>query len=452
MKLTLDNIDALTLTELIAHPVDCQCGKAHTIGIKKIVIEQGAIKKTAEVLKELGYKKALLLTDAITWKIAGKDVAAVLDREQFPYQSYSLDGGIIPDEKTVGKILIHTEKDIDVIVSVGTGVLNDLGKFVSFKMGIDNIIIATAPSVDGFASIHAALIIENLKISYSTACPKAIIGDVDVMKEAPMPMIIAGWSDIVGKYSALRDWQISQLVNDEYYCPVIHQMVYKSIRICTEGIEQIKQRQPKAIGDLMESIVLTGVAMGFVGSSRPASGSEHHLSHCWEMMALMAGKKPVPHGTQVGIASVIIAKLHDKLANSTIDFAKAIEEANKFDEADWESGVRKYYGINAPEIVAEIKAEKRYAPDNRVARIRRIEREWAKIQNIAATMPKAEKISEILRNAGAPSSPIEVGISAEAAVDAICVAKEVRPKYTILGLLDDLGLLRQFAGEMRESW
>lgn len=449
MKLTLENIDQLSLSDLLGKSLECQCGKSHNICMKKVIIEPGAIEKTTEVLRELGYKKALLISDSITWDIAAKKVADVLKRDNFDFKKYIINGRIVPDEKMVGDLVIHCERDFDVIVTVGAGVLNDLGKFVSYKVGIDNIVVATAPSVDGFASQHAALVIGNLKISYNSACPKAIIGDVDVLKEAPLPMIMAGWSDLMGKYSALSDWKISRIVNDEYYCDVIYEMVYKSIQICKNNIQKIQERDPKAIQYIMEGLVLTGIAMSFIGNSRPASGSEHHLSHCWEMIALEQNKKIAPHGVQVGVATTLITGLYKKLVAQKIDFKKAMEQAQGFDEAKWKENMQSYFHNIAQDLIEEIQGDKRYSTENRIARIKKLEEQWPKIQNILNDIPSSEQICALLESANAPSKPKDIGITVEEAIDSIRFAKEVRPKYTILGVLDDLGLLEQFAEEMK---
>ena len=174
---------------------------------------------------------------------------------------------------------MYKRQDVDVILTIGTGTLNDLGKFVSYKLGIASIIVATAPSMDGFASNGSALIVDNLKTTFEVDVPKAIIGDVNILKESPMEMILAGFGDIVGKYSALNDWQLGKIINKEYYCDVTIKMVNNSIKKCMDNSEGMVNRDETAIKNLMEALVLTGIAMSFVGNSRPASGSELSLIH-----------------------------------------------------------------------------------------------------------------------------------------------------------------------------
>lgn len=449
--LTLNNIDSYSINDLLNKEIPCSCGKTHHIHMKKVIIEPGAINKIPNLLKELGYKKALVLSDKITWDIAANKVATVLEKNYFPFETLILEGRIIPNEARIGEILINTPKDIDILLAVGTGVICDMGKLIAYKMGLELGAIITAPSVDGFASQHAALVIGKLKISYNTMCPSIVIGDTDILKNAPMPMIIAGWCDIMGKYSALSDWQISHFVNKEYYCDVISEMVKRSVHICKENLEKIKQRDPGAIQAVMESLILTGIAMSFVGNSRPASGSEHHLSHCWEMNALETGKKLAPHGIQVGVGEILISTLYEWLSNTKPDFSKAKNHIEKFDESIWEEKVHNYFGNNADGIIKEIQADKRYSLENSLKRLDSIETNWDKIYTILNNMPSSAQIKQVIKDSGAATTPQEINLSKKDVIDSVKMAKEVRPKYTILGLLNDLDLLENFSNKLEKT-
>ena len=184
-------------------------------------------------------------------------------------------------------------------------------------------IFATAPSMDGFVSVGAALIHNHVKTTYQAHVPVAVLGDPEILAKAPMEMIVAGLGDILGKYTCLVDWKMAHLIEDEYYCEVIDKMVKESIEIVVEESDGIKQRDQEAVKHLMEALVLTGVAMSFVGNSRPASGSEHHLSHYWEMQFQMEGKKPILHGIKVGVGMLAVIKMYEMLEKEAPDFAAA---------------------------------------------------------------------------------------------------------------------------------
>jgi glycerol-1-phosphate dehydrogenase [NAD(P)+] len=453
MNITTHNIDRLEIKDFLGNEIKCQCAAAHHVDINRVIIEQDAIKKLPEMLREFRFERALVIADLHTYTVAGKAVETVLVEENFSYKKFVFQNKeeLVPDEEALGKLFIQVEDNTDVIVTIGTGTLNDLAKFVSHKLDIPSIIVATAPSMDGFASTGAALMVDNLKTSFECVCPKGIIGDVTILKQAPMNMIIAGFGDIVGKYSALTDWKLGKVINNEYYCDVVVKMVTDSMAKCINNIEGIKKRDNIAIKNLMEALVVTGIAMSFVGNSRPASGSEHHLAHYWEMMFLFEHKKAVLHGTKVGIGTVITAKLSELLAESTIDFSEAIAKANSFDQNQWRESVEKLYQKAAPEIIHVNEKEQRNSIGKRLTRIHGIQEHLEEIMAIFKNVPSARDIQSILKNAGGASRPSEVGIDEKHVINSILMAKEVRTRYTILNFLSDVGLLEAFAHKVNED-
>lgn len=421
--------------------------------VENILIENDAIKKLPDVLEQLGYKKILLIADTNTYKAAGSKIQEILTKNNIDFKKYifKIEGNdLIPNEEAVGKLLIQVEKDTEVIVTVGSGTLNDLAKFVSYRLGISCIIVATAPSMDGFASNSAALILDNLKTTCDAVCVKAIIGDISILKEAPMEMILAGFGDIVGKYSALNDWKLSQLINNEYLCEVAYKMASNSLNKCINNTNGIKNREDIAIKNLMEALVGAGIAMSYVGNTRPASGSEHHLAHYWEMMFLFDGKKALLHGRKVAIATVITAKLREILSKSSIDFEEAIITAKKFDQNKWKESVEKFYKKAANGIITINENGNLNSIEERLKRISIIKENLEKIINIIQEMPSAKEIELILKKVGAPYNPKQVGIDEKDIVNGIIMAKEVRTRYTIFNLLWDIGALDDFAFQVRD--
>jgi glycerol-1-phosphate dehydrogenase [NAD(P)+] len=324
--------------------------------------------------------------------------------------------------------------------------LNDLARFLSYKLTIPYFIVATAPSMDGYASTVSPLIVNNLKTTYETISPKAIIADINILKKAPMEMILAGLGDILGKYTCLCDWELSRIINEEYYCSTVTNIVRNSINKCVSDIEGIKTRSDSAMKSLMEGLILSGIAMSFVGNSRPASGAEHHLSHFWEMKFLFDGKEAVLHGTKVGIATIAIVKLYELISTATVDFDSATNKIKRFHYDEWKAYMHKVYQQAAPGIIAlEEKAQKN-SPEKHEKRIQVIQDKWTKIVGIIKEIvPATQAIEEILQKAGAPINPLQIGVDADTVFNSLITAKEIRPRYTILQLLWDVGLLEEFA-------
>lgn len=447
--LTLENVGTMEINEFLGSTLTCTCGKPHSVNIDKIIVENGAINKVPSVLQEMGFKKPLVVADSHTYEVAGKKVVELLQAAGIAYKLYvyKVEGHLVPDETAVGKLALQISRDIDVILTVGSGSLNDLVKFGSYLAKVPSICVATAPSMDGYASDTSALLINNLKTSVTSDYPKVIIGDVDILKQAPMTMILAGFGDIIGKYSALSDWLVSEVVNGEYYCPVTAKISSDAIQKCVDNIDGVKQREDEAIKNLMEGLVRTGIAMSFVGNSRPASGAEHHIAHFWEMDFLFAGKEALLHGTKVGMTSVIVARLYELLADAEVNFDEAVRKANAFSEEAWREQVIKLYGKAAPGILALSEKDGRNSVAKCIARINTIKERYADIMKIVKEAPSAATVKAIMENAGAPIKPVEVGISDETALNSIIMAKEVRPRYSILGLLSDLGILEDVAAK-----
>lgn len=130
------------------------------------------------------------------------------------------------------------------------------------------------------------------------------------------------------------------MISGEYYCEEIVEIVRKAIDIIVSEIDNILKRKDDSIKKVMEALVLSGIAMSYTKNSRPASGSEHHLSHYWEMMFMFQGKKPVLHGRKVGVGTVEVCKIYEKLINSEIDFKRARELAKSFSLTDWEEDIK----------------------------------------------------------------------------------------------------------------
>lgn len=426
----------------------CNCNKVHRTSIEEILIGENVTLELPKLINKYGYKDILIVSDSNTYKVLGETVEKILKDSQISCMSYVFEetNQLVPDEQAVGRLLTNIDDNIDLMITVGSGTLNDLSKFVSYKIHIPYFIVATAPSMDGYASTVSPLIVNNLKTTYEVNSPKAIIADINIIKKAPMEMITAGLGDILGKYTCLCDWKISSIINDEYYCESVVDLVKESIHRCVKDIEGIKNRDTIAIKNLTEGLILSGIAMSFVGNSRPASGAEHHLSHYWEMMFLFQGKEAVLHGTKVGIATLIIAKLYEMLTNTNLDFDKALKHAEEFDYNDWVKNIKDKYKHAANDVIKlEQKTNKNSKEEHKI-RIQKINQNWDKIiDTIKDIIPPTEELKAMLLKVGAPITPNQVEVDSTTVSDSIKIAKELRARYTVLQLLWDVGLLDEFS-------
>lgn len=424
---------------------NCSCGRVHETPLKRVVIEPDAIQKVPGILKELGYHRAFLVADQNTWRVAGETLEQELKEAQISCESLIFqEKEPVPDESHMGEILTSCPPETDILVAVGTGTINDMCKYMSFRLHIDYMITATATSMDGFVSVGSALMLNHVKVTKDAHCPVAVIGDTKIMAEAPMELITAGLGDVLGKYTCLLDWKLSRMINGEYYCDYVVDMVRGAVETVVEQGTQIKKRDSEAIKSLMEALVVTGIAMYFVGNSRPASGCEHHLSHFWEMRFLMEGRKPVLHGTKVGVGMIIVTKMYHMLAKEPVDFAKAKEKERSV--SDWEQKIRACYLDAAGGI---LKLEQECGKNNveqRNRRLQTIEKRWEEIcHTIEEQLPATEQLTALLQSLDAPYCPCQIGLPIPMVQEGIQVGKEVRNRYTLLQLLWDLGLEESYS-------
>ena len=190
---------------------ECGCGRIHKSLFAHYIFEPGAIKKLPALLSQLGYKRPYLISDTHTYEIAGLRAEEALRKADISFTSHVLKspdkGDLAADEHALGSIAMANDKEADIIISIGTGTINDLGRYFSYITCRPFLLIATAPSMDGLVSGVAPLIFHNMKVTFPAQEPLALICDADIMAAAPLKMLAAGAADILGKYNCLLDWK-----------------------------------------------------------------------------------------------------------------------------------------------------------------------------------------------------------------------------------------------------
>lgn len=437
----------LKLADYLGKPFDCSCGRRHSTVLEGVTVGAGAMNTLPEYVEKYQFHNLYLACDEITYQIAGEKVMEILKNAGVKAKVHVFKGKrFIPDEKALGEMMIDADRDCDLVVAVGTGSINDMCRFFSYQMGVPYAIVATAAPMDGFASSGAALIINSMKVTIPAQTPLFIIGDTDVLCGAPPRMVAAGLGDLLGKFTCLTDWRISKVVNQEYYCDTIVKLVTDCIENVLANADNVASRDPQVIGDIMEGLVLTGVAMSFVGNSRPAAGCEHHMCHFWETLELQEGKIPVLHGTKVAVGTVMILKMTEFLRENRPDFDAARTKARAYDQKAWEEKIKEVYGASASGIIELERESKKNEPEGRLARIDAIEEHWEEIVKLMDdNMPTAERMIEILKSLDAPYYPSQIGVDSERLYNALVYAKETRARYTMLSMMADLGVTEDLA-------
>lgn len=176
---------------------------------------------------------------------------------------------------------------------MGSGVINDISKIVANVTGKPYVIVATSPSMDGYASATSSMTMEGLKISLDSKCADVIIGDTDILCNVPVKMMLSGLGDMLAKYVSICEWRISNIINGEYYCEDFANLVRESLKKCVNNVNGLLKRNEDTVNAVFEGLIICGVAMKFAEISRPASGIEHiylisgiceglNLAHLWK--------------------------------------------------------------------------------------------------------------------------------------------------------------------------
>ena len=303
----------------------CSCAmKVHKAPIEHIEIGSGILEKIPEILSK--YRKIYMVCDENTYKACGKRVEEILTQSKQLSHKLILPENCVPDYATAGNILFHAndvaaESDIfafsplpDFILGVGSGVINDSCRVVSYRLGIPYGICGTAPSMDGYASAGSPVMVDGVKRTIKCTTPRVIIADTKIMKNAPYEMLLAGIGDMFGKYTAIFDWELSREKTGEYYCEEIAKDVLKATDECLAEGYYLAERNEQMVHNIIDGLIVSGLGMAYTGVSRPASGAEHIIAHVWETEDIASGKTPDLHGIDVCEGSllqyIMLRKLH----------------------------------------------------------------------------------------------------------------------------------------------
>ena len=453
--MNMPDFASMTLEQLIdPKGYDCDCGKHHAADLKYLCIERGAVNKLPEALAAAGAKKPFVVCDKNTYEAAAKRVDEILTAAGVPHVMYMIpEHGapkLAPAERELGSIIMHFDPSCDFVLAVGGGVINDLCKVTGHATGRLTGIVGTAPSMDGFASNSSSMEVDDVKSTLYNRTPAVIICDTEIMAQAPMRMLWAGLGDMVAKYISVCEWRITKIVNDEYYCEAVADMMRKALEKIMANADKLTTRDPDAIGAIVEGLVLAGLAMSYAEVSRPASGLEHYFSHMWEMMALERGQEADLHGIQVGVGTILTMKIYERIKAMTFDRARAEKAMAEFDVAAWEANVRRVFGKTAPQVLAIEAKSGKNDPAKHAKRLDVIEAKWDEIQKvIAEELPSFEYLESAMKQTGMPMTPADLGISAQDTVDAFVCSRDIRDKYLSGSFLWDIGRMDEIAEWLR---
>jgi glycerol-1-phosphate dehydrogenase [NAD(P)+] len=239
------------------------------------------------------------------------------------------DGSVHADEQTV-TVARDSAAGAGCVVTVGSGTITDIGKAAAGP-GTLLVAVQTATSVNGYADPFSVLLKAGVKRTTPTRWPDWLIADTDVLLGAPSRLSLAGVGDMAAMFTATADWHLATLVRADG--PPFRGEVADLVRPYGDvmlGLGTGLAADPRKLADLARLLTLSGIGMGVTGSTAPASGMEHAVSHLLEMAATATGGRASLHGEQVGVASVVAAAtwahVRERIAAGGLDQAARLPD------------------------------------------------------------------------------------------------------------------------------
>ena len=407
-----------------------------------------------EALEKLTVRRPMIVSGPFAFPAVGEKVCMVLDRAGIEYSTFIFESNgtkkLQPNNEAVAEIIKNFNPACDALLSVGSGSVNDVCKAAATKLKVPQLTVGSAPSMDGYTSASASLEINNTKATVPVNAPVGILCDVELMAQAPMRLLWAGLGDMAAKTCSLYEWEMASVVMGEHYCPYIADLVKLSCERTFSGAPDLPERDLDSVQAVIEGLILSGVCMSYVNSSRPASGLEHYFSHCWEMMAIARGREYDLHGIYVGIGTIITLHIFKKLRQLSPDRTRAEKAAADFDRDVWEARLRRVFRGTAESFIALEDKLHKNDRDNRMQRVDRILENWDRLVEILEKAPDPEEIEAVLRSSGMPTRASEIGLSAEDVADAFVCSRDTRDKYLTSSLIWDIGYMDEFEAMVKE--
>lgn len=397
----------------------CSCGRSHSMSTQLAIVEAGCLKELDGYVRQCGLSGLrTVVYDGNTYNAAGMvrpsaDQEIVLDP-----------ANLHANEHGVALLMEQLTEKTDYLVAVGSGTIHDIVRYCAYQKGIPFVSCPTAASVDGFCSGVAAMTWEGAKKTLTAVSPVLVVADLDVIARAPAYLARSGFGDMIGKYVALTDWRIAHTLTGEFYCHRIAEITEQATREVLDSAAGIAEGDIAAYEKLTYGLLLSGIAMQMMGNSRPASGAEHHISHCIEMQPEGLGiSSDALHGEKVGVGTLMAVREYRRLAqlpdDSWGDYPGL--DPQRVQSVFGDSLSRQIFGENEKDAARGITG---LQIRNCLEDIRReIEK-----------MPDATKLERIYRNLGVKSGLEEIGVGQEMEQQLLDDSPMVRNRLTLMRL------------------
>lgn len=422
---------------------------------KALITGRGTVCRTAEMFGSLfPGQKAVVVADENTWEVAGKDAqnslceAGIMTAEPyiFPAKDFYAEWQHI-------EALESYLSGIDAIaVAVGSGVINDTVKLVSHHLGRRYMCVGTAASMDGFTAYGASITKDGNKQTFDCPAPLGFIMDSEIAAAAPKELAASGYADLIAKIPAGADWMLADVVGSEKIDSFAWDLVQNGLKESLADPGAVYAGDVEKTQALADGLLMSGFAMQAIQSSRPASGTEHQYSHCWDMEDLCFDGKHVSHGFKVGIGTLVsTAELEFILEKGldNIDVDACVEAWKTWEEM--ESEIRTLMAGKPGHIArALVEAKGKYVDKNGLRnQLETLKSAWPQLgEKIRRQIIPFGQVRESLKLVGAPYEPEMIGVSRERFRQTVSYIPFMRSRFTNIDVIYRLGWMDEFVDRM----
>ncbi|MHA7110185.1 sn-glycerol-1-phosphate dehydrogenase [Sunxiuqinia elliptica] len=423
---------------------------------RALIIDEKIIEQVPDLFKtNFDGRKAVVVCDQTTWKIAGEKVFECLKKEgmtevePFVYDEpkpYAEFGNV---EKLEASLTKHDA----IPVAVGSGTLNDLTKLAAARADRPYMCVATAASMDGYTAFGASITFQGAKQTFSCPAPQAVLADVEIIRQAPSLMTASGYADLFAKVTAGADWIIADALEVEPIDPRAWSIVQDGLKEALADPEGAKNGELTAITPLVEGLILGGFAMQWSQTSRPASGAEHQFSHLWNMEHHTHERETPSHGFQVGIATLAVTRLYEKMLQTPLDLLDVEACCKQWNEwTEWEQKIKEKFENTDFLETALTQTQNKYIDKDALSdQLQKLKTNWPVLKaRLTEQLVPSEEVKKRLLAVGAPVKPEQIGISRKRMKDSFIRASHIRSRFTILDIAVRTGYLDQWLNEIFE--
>ncbi len=384
-------------------------------------------------------RKALIVADVHTWPALGEKVYQLFQADGIPTGCHIIEEEEFHAEwQYVERVDALLDADPQaVLVSVGSGVINDLCKLSSHHHDQSYLTLPTAASVDGYSSFGASITYQGAKQTFSCPAPVAIVADIDVIAAAPAPMTAAGYADLAAKIPAGGEWMIADFVGKAPLHPEAWHMLQDHLDAFLSQPDQVAAGDPDAIADVFEGLTLSGFAMQAARSSRPASCCDHLFSHILDMTEHRYQGKLQSHGFQVAIGTLTMCAVFDELFKqdlSALDVEACVAAWPSL-EQEQERAMALFKDFPAPRLGYDEITKKYDGADVVREQLTRLKTQWPALkERLQKQVYSFSKMQDLLRRAGAPADPADIGLTRRGLRDMFPLVQLMRFRFNLLDL------------------